>query len=144
MSNGINRAIIVGNVGSDPEIRTMQNGNSVASFSIATSESWKDKNTGEKKEATEWHRCSVFGKGAEIIQQYVKKGSKLYVEGKLKTDSFEKDGQKHYSTSIVVRDFQFLDSRSETGNSREQAPQQSQAPAQPGSFEDLYDSDIPF
>ena len=79
MSRGINRAIILGNVGQDPEVRYMPDGTAVANLSIATSEAWKDKQTGEKKEKTEWHRCNAFGKLAEIIQQYVKKGSKLYV-----------------------------------------------------------------
>ena len=87
-SRGVNKAIKVGNVGSDPDIRTMPNGNQVVNLSIATSDEWKDKNTGEKKEKTEWHRCVFFNKIADIAAQYVNKGSKLYVEGRLQTRSY--------------------------------------------------------
>ena len=93
-SRGVNKAIIVGNVGSDPDIRTMPNGNQVVNLSIATSDEWKDKNTGEKKEKTEWHRCVFFNKIADIAAQYVNKGSKLYIEGRLQTRSYEQDGVK--------------------------------------------------
>ena len=146
--SGVNKAIIIGNLGNDPEVRYLPNGDAVANFTVATSETWKDKQSGEKKEATEWHRCVAFRKQAEIIEQYLKKGSKVFVEGKLQTRSWEQDGVKKYSTEIVVKEFQFLDSRSETGNSREQAPAKSQqqhkpAQQQPQSF-DNFDDDVPF
>ena len=94
MSGGINKVIIIGNVGNDPEVKRIDNGNAVANFSIATSETWKDKDSGQKQEKTEWHRIVVWGRLAEIIEQYVKKGSKLYLEGKLQTRSYEQDGAK--------------------------------------------------
>lgn len=146
--SGVNKVIVLGNVGNDPEIRYMPNGNAVASFSIATSEQWKDKNTGEKKEATEWHNITIFGKLAEIVEKYVKKGSKLYIEGKLKTDKYEKDGVTKYSTKIIANELQMLDSRSETGNSQPTQSGQGQghrpsAPA-PASLDDFDDQEIPF
>jgi single-strand DNA-binding protein len=153
--SGVNKAIILGNVGTDPEIRSMPNGNKVASFSVATSEKWKDKNTGEQQEATEWHRITIFGRLAEIVEQYVKKGSKLYLEGKIKTDKYEKEGVTHYSTSVIANQMQMLDSagssQSQANNqhsnhSAQQAPntgtQQSQQAA-PSNF-DNFDDDIPF
>ena len=115
-SRGVNKAIIVGNVGSDPDIRTMPNGNQVVNLSIATSDEWKDKNTGEKKEKTEWHRCVFFNKIADIAAQYVNKGSKLYIEGRLQTRSYEQNGVKKYSTEIVVNDMQMLDSKNTNSN----------------------------
>lgn len=142
--SGVNKAIILGNVGNDPEVKYMPNGNAVANLSIATSETWKDKSTSDKQEKTEWHRIVAFGKLAEIIEKYVKKGSKLYIEGKLQTRSWKKDGQKHYSTEIVANSMQMLDSRSETGNGRDQQPQQSQPAQQSSSFDDFDDSSIPF
>jgi single-strand DNA-binding protein len=109
---GVNKAIILGRLGKDPEIRQMPNGNSVCNFSIATSETWKDKNTGDKRERTDWHNCVSFGKQGEIIAQYVKKGDQIYIEGKLQTDEYEKEGQKHYSTKINVSSFSFIGSNS--------------------------------
>ncbi|MED5385868.1 MAG: single-stranded DNA-binding protein, partial [Pseudomonadota bacterium] len=97
-SRGVNKVILVGNVGNEPECRTMPNGNSVANISVATSESWKDKNTSEQQERTEWHRVVFFNRLAEIVEQYVKKGSKLYIEGRLQTRSWEQDGIKRYTT----------------------------------------------
>ena len=97
-SRGINKVILVGNLGNDPEIRYMPNGNAVANVSLATSDSWKDKATGEQQEKTEWHRVVFFNRLAEIVEQYVKKGSKLYVEGRLQTRSWEQDVVKRYST----------------------------------------------
>lgn len=115
MSKGINKAIIVGRCGKDPEVKYLPSGQAVASLSVATSESWKDKD-GQKQEKTEWHKVVAFGRLAEIIGQYVKKGGMVYVEGKLQTRSWEKDGQKHYSTEIVASELQMLDSRgSEAG-----------------------------
>ena len=138
-SRGVNKAIIVGNVGSDPDIRTMPNGNQVVNLSIATSDEWKDKNTGEKKEKTEWHRCVFFNKIADIAAQYVNKGSKLYVEGRLQTRSYEQDGVKKYSTEIVVNDMQMLDSKNTNSNNEvKEASKNDMAKF------DSFDDDIPF
>lgn len=101
-SRGVNKVILVGNLGNDPEIRYMPNGGAVANITVATSESWTDKNTGEKKEVTEWHRVVLFGKVAEVAGEYLKKGSQVYIEGQLKTRKWEKDGVERYSTEIVV------------------------------------------
>ncbi len=107
MAGSVNKVILVGNVGRDPEIRSFQSGGRVASFSVATSENWKDKSTGEKKERTEWHRISVLNdKLVEIVERYVKKGSKLYLEGQLETRKWtDKDGQEKYTTEVVLRPF---------------------------------------
>jgi|TARA_B100000315_G_scaffold185376_1_gene174499 single-strand DNA-binding protein len=135
----------------------MPNGNAVSNLSLATSDSWKDKNTGEQQECTEWHRVVFFNRLAEIVDQYVKKGSKLYVEGRLQTRSWEQDGVKRYTTEIVANEMQMLDSRGSAGaqgdNPFGQQNQQSQpsakpaqaAPAQqqPANF-DNFDDDIPF
>ena len=155
MSRGINKAIIVGNVGNDPEIKYMPSGKAVANFSIATSETWKDKQTGEQKEKTEWHRCNAFDKLAEIIGEYVKKGSKIYIEGSIHTRKWQdQSGQDRYSTEIRVKEMQMLDSRNtEAGNAgygQPQPPQpQAAPPSQPGTdtgggFNDFDDSEIPF
>jgi single-strand DNA-binding protein len=107
MAGSVNKVILVGNVGQDPEVRQFQNGGQVASFSLATSETWKDKNTGERREKTEWHRIAVFSEGlVRVVQNYVKKGSKLYVEGQLETRKWQdKDGQDRYTTEVVLRGF---------------------------------------
>lgn len=115
---GINKVILVGNLGNDPDTRYLPDGGAVTNISIATSESWKDRNTGEQKERTEWHRCSAFGKPAEIMGEYLKKGSKVYIEGSLQTRTYEKEGQKHYATEIKVREFQFLDSRGDSSSAQ--------------------------
>ena len=151
-SRGVNKVILVGNVGNEPECRTMPNGNSVANISVATSESWKDKNTSEQQERTEWHRVVFFNRLAEIVEQYVKKGSKLYIEGRLQTRSWEQDGIKRYTTEIVANEMQMLDSRGSTNQegfgdqaTATQTPQQA-APAKqaaPANF-DNFDDDIPF
>ncbi|HAP92988.1 MAG TPA: single-stranded DNA-binding protein, partial [Gammaproteobacteria bacterium] len=116
---GINKVILVGNLGAKPEVKYASNGNAIANLSVATSESWTDKNTGQKQEKTEWHRVSVFGKLAEIAGQYLDKGSKVYVEGKLQTRSYEQDGVKKYATDIVISGFngtlQMLDRRDDAG-----------------------------
>ena len=105
--SGVNKVILVGNLGNDPEIKQTGNGTSLANFSVATSESWtKD---GNRQERTEWHRVTCWGKLADIVEQYVTKGSKVYIEGKLQTRSWEQDGQKRYATEIVARDLQLLD-----------------------------------
>jgi len=101
--SGVNKVILIGNLGQDPDVKYMPSGDAVANVSIATSESWKDKNTGEKQERTEWHKVVFFGKVAEIAQKYLHKGSKVYVEGKLKTRKWQdKEGQDRYTTEIVV------------------------------------------
>lgn len=150
-SRGINKVILVGNVGQDPETRYMPNGNAVTNISIATSETWKDKNTGEQQERTEWHRVTFYQRLAEIVAEYVKKGSKLYVEGRLQTRSWEQDGVKKYATDIIANEMQMLDSRGSSGESY--SPSQSQS-APPPSKEtptqqapvdaDSFDDDIPF
>lgn len=102
----MNKAMILGRVGQDPEIRTMQSGDKVANLSIATTESWKDKQTGEKKEATEWHRVVIFGKMAETVERFVRKGNRVLVEGKIKTRSWDdQSGNKKYSTEIVLNGY---------------------------------------
>jgi single-strand DNA-binding protein len=107
MAGSVNKVILIGNLGRDPEIRSFQNGGRVASFSIATSETWKDKTSGEKKEKTEWHRISVLNeKLVDVVERYIKKGSKLYVEGQLETREYtDKDGVKRYTTEVVLRPF---------------------------------------
>ena len=151
-SRGVNKVILVGNLGNDPEVRYMPNGNAVANVSLATSETWKDKNTGDQQEKTEWHRVVFFNRLAEIVEQYVKKGTKLYVEGRLQTRSWEQDGVKRYTTEIVANEMQMLDSRGgasqDFGGQQASAPapqstQQQAAPAAPQNF-DNFDDDIPF
>ncbi len=107
---GVNKVIIIGNLGNDPEVATTSGGKSIANFSIATSEKWKGKD-GQPVEKTEWHRCVAFDKLADICSQYLKKGSKVFVEGKLQTDKYQKDGVDMYSTKIIVGSMQMLDSR---------------------------------
>jgi single-strand DNA-binding protein len=116
-SRGINKVILVGNVGQDPETRYMPNGGAVTNITLATSETWKDKNTGENQERTEWHRITFYQRLAEIVAEYVKKGSKLYVEGSLRTRSWEQDGVKRYATEIIASEMQMLDSRGAGGSS---------------------------
>ena len=116
MARGVNKVILIGNLGSDPEVRYTPDGVPVANFNLATSESWNDRNTGERQERTEWHRLVLWRKLAEIAGQYLKKGAKIYVEGKLQTRSWDdQSGQKRYTTEIVVNDMQMLDSRGEAG-----------------------------
>lgn len=106
MAGSVNKVILIGNIGNDPEVKTMQSGDKVANFSVATSESWKDKATGERKERTEWHRIVVFNQGLiNVCENYLKKGSKVYIEGQVETRNYEKDGQKIYTTEIVLRPF---------------------------------------
>ena len=115
MARGINKVILVGNLGNDPETRFMPNGNPVTNISIATSESWKDKQSGQQQERTEWHRIVFFNRLAEIAGEYLKKGSKVYIEGALRTRQWDKEGQKHYSTEIIANEMQMLDGRSDGG-----------------------------
>ncbi|WP_218814594.1 single-stranded DNA-binding protein [Rickettsiella endosymbiont of Dermanyssus gallinae] len=111
MARGVNKVILIGNLGKDPEIRATPNGISVASLSLATSEAWKDKQTGEKQEKTEWHRVILFQRLAEIARDYLKKGIKVYIEGKLQTKKWQdKNGQDRFTTEIVANELQMLDS----------------------------------
>lgn len=133
MARGVNKVMLIGNLGQDPEIRYLPNGNAVANVSLATSDSWKDRETGQLQERTEWHKVCFFGKPAEIVGQYARKGSKLYVEGSLRTRKWQDNqGQDRYTTEIVVDlkgQFQLLDGRPEGQPAG--APQPNQAPANP-------------
>ena len=138
MSRGLNKAMIIGNVGQDPEMRYMPNESAVVNLSIATSESWKDKQTGQMQDRVEWHRVVIFGKLAEIAGKYVKKGSKLYLEGSIRTRKWaDNQGQDRYTTEIVATEMQMLDSRGEVGS----APAMPEAAAMP---ESQAEDDIPF
>ncbi|GHE93538.1 single-stranded DNA-binding protein [Thalassotalea profundi] len=133
-SRGINKVIIVGNLGQDPEVRFMPNGGAVANFTVATSETWKDKQSGEQKEKTEWHRIVMYQRLAEIAGEYLKKGSKVYLEGRLQTRKWQnQQGADQYTTEIIVNDMQMLDSRGQGAQSGGFAQQnQNQQPAQGG------------
>ena len=148
----VNKVILVGNLGADPETRYMPNGDSVTNIRVATTDRWKDKQSGEMKEATEWHRIAFFGKLAEIAGEYLKKGSQVYIEGRLRTRKWQdKEGQDRYSTEIVADRMQMLGSRAGSGEPRPEAATESKAgtstsaPAKKpaGKFDDLED-DIPF
>ncbi len=161
MARGINKVILIGNLGKDPEVRYMPSGGAVANLTVATSESWKDKKTGENQDRTEWHRVVMFNRLGEIAGEYLKKGSKVYIEGKLQTRKWQnKEGQDQYTTEIVANEMQMLDSRGGGGASdfgggqqgqgggyqqkqQSAAPQQS-APQQNNSGFDDFDDDIPF
>ena len=135
-SKGVNKVILVGNLGKDPEIRYLPSGGAVANFSIATSESWKDKSTGEQKEKTEWHNISIFGKLAEIAGEYLRKGSQVYIEGALQTRKWQdQNGNDRYSTDVVLNGFdckmQMLGGKGDNqGGQQQQGGFQQQAPAQ--------------
>ena len=107
-SRGVNKVILIGNAGNDPEFRVMPNGNGVANVSLATSDSWKDKTSGEQKEKTEWHRLTVWGKLVDVVERYVKKGDRLYVEGRIEYSESESDGQKKYWTNVNVLEMVML------------------------------------
>lgn len=151
MARGVNKVILVGTCGQDPETKYLPSGNAVTNLSVATSEQWKDKQTGEKKEKTEWHRVCLFGKVAEIAGEYLRKGSQVYIEGKLQTREWEKDGIKRYTTEIVVDmqgTMQLLGGKPE-GQQQSAQPARQQAPkpqqSQQGtSGPDDFDSEIPF
>mgnify|MGYP000273983617 CR=1 FL=1 len=132
----LNKCEFIGNLGKDPEMRYMPNGNAVASITVACSESWKDKNTGEKVEHTEWVNCTAFGKLAEIMEKYLKKGSKVYVSGKMKTDKYQdkETGKDKYSTKIIANEMIMLDSKgvADTSDAQQQAPAKQDAPAMSG------------
>jgi single-strand DNA-binding protein len=124
-SRGVNKVIIVGNLGQDPEVRFMPNGSAVANFTVATSETWKDKQSGEQKEKTEWHRIVIYQRLAEIAGEYLKKGSKVYLEGRLQTRKWQnQQGADQYTTEIVANEMQMLDSRASQGGFQGQPAQQ--------------------
>ncbi len=141
----VNVVHLLGNVGRDPDVRVFNDGNSIANVTIATSRKWRDKDTGDQKEETEWSRVVFYGKMADVVGKYVNKGNPLYVRGRLRTRKYEKDGQDHYATEIVAEDMQLLGGRPD-GERREQTreePRQKPQPRQAASFDDM-DSDIPF
>lgn len=145
MSKGVNKVIIIGNLGQDPEVRYTNDGTAIANISVATSESWKDKNTGEKVEKTEWHRIVFFKRLAEIVGEYLKKGSKVYVEGQLKTRKWQdKNGADRWTTEVVAKEMQMLDGQSSQGVPQPQAGQGQTPPQQPAPQADDFDDDIPF
>lgn len=116
MARGVNKVILVGNLGNDPEIRNLNNGGSVTTISVATSESWKDKQTGENQERTEWHRVKFFGRLAEIAAEYLRKGKQVYIEGSIRTDKYtDKEGVERYSTDIIANEMQMLGGAGEGG-----------------------------
>jgi single-strand DNA-binding protein len=140
--SGVNKAIIVGNLGRDPEVKYLQSGSAVCNFSVATSEKWKDKQTGDAKEAVEWHKVTCFGRLAEIAGEFLRKGSKVYIEGSLRTRQWEKDGVSHYTTEINARELQMLDGKGERQDSGDRpAPAKSQGGAP--DVED-FDDEVPF
>lgn len=140
--SGINKVILVGNLGKDPDMRYTAGGDAVANLSIATSESWNDNQTGEKKEKTEWHRVVFFRRIAEVCGEYLKKGSSVYIEGSLRTRDWEDDqGNKRYTTEIIGREMQMLGGRRSEDN-MDQSPQMNSSSPQPE--EGLVDDEIPF
>ena len=149
MARGVNKVIVVSNLGSDPDTRYVPSGSAVTNLSIATSESWKDKQTGEQKERTEWHKVAMFGRLAEIAAEYLRKGSQVYIEGKLRTRKWQdKEGKDRWTTEIIADEMQMLGSRSgggapamnESSRSNDSAGSNSPPPASSGEFDD----DIPF
>jgi single-strand DNA-binding protein len=160
MARGINKVILVGNLGADPETRYTPSGTAITSIRIATSESWKDKQTGEQQERTEWHRVEFFGRIAEIAGEYLKKGRQVYIEGKLRTDEYEKDGVKRWSTKVIADEMQMLGGREGGsaeggggggGYSRERGPARGpqpaparNVPAAPAGGENFDEDEIPF
>ena len=152
MARGVNKVIIVGNLGDDPETRSFPDGGSVTNVSVATSESWKDKQTGQQQERTEWHRIVFKNRLAEIAAQYLRKGSKVYIEGQLRTRKWtNQQGQDQYTTEIHAREMQMLDSRGDNNGYSAPQPQAApqQAPQQQNAYEqmnqaDSFDDDIPF
>lgn len=150
MARGVNKVIIVGNLGKDPEMRYMPSGGAVASITIATSDQWKDKQSGEQKERTEWHNVVAFNRLAEIMGEYLKKGSQVYIEGRLQTDKWQdKEGKDRYTTKIYANEMQMLGSRGAGGGAGAGYNQNQSAPASnnaaPMSTADAgFDDDIPF
>jgi single-strand DNA-binding protein len=153
MARGVNKVILVGNLGKDPEVRYSPSGGAVANITLATSESWKDKTSGEKQEKTEWHRIVFFGRLAEIAGEYLKKGAQIYIEGRLQTRKWQdKEGKDRYTTEIVANEMQMLGSREGRGvpadtetESAGAAPARSASSgAAPKKTADDFDDDIPF
>ncbi|MDX5445572.1 MAG: single-stranded DNA-binding protein [Zoogloeaceae bacterium] len=149
MARGINKVILVGNLGKDPEVRYMPSGGAVANVTLATSESWKDKQSGEQKERTEWHNVVFYQRLAEIVGEYLKKGSQIYVEGSLRTRKWQdKNGNDRYTTEIIASEMQMLGGRSGGGSAAYEGGGRSQAaPAgggDEGRFNEGFDDDIPF
>ncbi len=143
---GVNKVILVGHLGQDPEVRSMPSGSSVANLSLATNEQWRDKNTGEQQERTEWHRLALFGRLAEIAGQYLRKGAPVYVEGRLRTRKWQdRDGHDRYSTEIVVNELQMLGGRGSTSQADPDRPAPPAESRDPASRPDMpFDDDIPF
>ena len=157
MARGVNKVILVGNLGNDPDVRYTASGAAVANISLATTDSWKDKNTGEQQDRTEWHRIVFFNRLAEIVSEYLKKGSQIYVEGRLQTRKWQdKEGNDRYTTEIVANEMQMLGGRSSGGydapndnspayGSESAAPQAASKPAAAtATADDGFDDDIPF
>ncbi len=146
MARGINKVIVVGNLGNDPDTRYMPSGGAVTNLSVATSEQWKDKQTGEQKERTEWHKVAMFGRLAEIAAEYLRKGSQVYIEGKLRTRKWQdRDGNDRYTTEIIADEMQMLGGRGGGGSAPmrdDRGGSSSAPPPQPGP--DDFDDDIPF
>jgi len=144
MSRGINKVIVVGHLGADPETRYMPSGSAVTNIRVATSESWKDKGTGEQQERTEWHRIAMFGRLAEIAAEYLRKGSQVYIEGRLRTRKWEDNqGNDRYSTEIIANEMQMLGGRSGSQSSAS-APAPAAAASSGGGVAEDFDDDIPF
>lgn len=145
---GVNKVILVGNLGRDPEVRRMNSGDAVCNLSVATSESWRDRQSGEKREKTEWHRVVIFNENlVKVCENYLRKGSKVYVEGQLQTRKWtDQNGQEKYSTEVVLQKFrgelQMLDGRNEGGSSFESAPSRSAPAAMDGPKEDFRNADL--
>jgi single-strand DNA-binding protein len=140
MARGVNKVILIGNLGKDPEVSYMPSGAAVANITLATSNSWKDKESGEQKEHTEWHRISFFNRLAEIAGEYLRKGSKVYIEGSLRTRKWQdKNGQDRYVTEIIANEMQMLDSAAKSDNSYTHAVSEASIDA-----ESKFDDDIPF
>ena len=150
MARGINKVIIIGNLGQDPDVKAMPSGMTVANLRIATSESWKDKQSGEMKEQTEWHSVAMFGRLAEIAGEYLRKGSQVYIEGRLRTRKWQdKQGNDRYSTEIVANELQMLDGKPAEGGQRQQSQGRSQGNERQErepvrQSEPDFDDDIPF
>ena len=144
MARGINKVILVGNLGRDPETRYMPSGNAVTNVSVATSKSWKDRDSGEQKDRTEWHRVVFFNRLAEIANEYLRKGSKVYVEGELRTREWEREGQKHYTTEVVANEMQMLDSRGDMPVSNTDVHSTSATSNFASPPPEDFDDDIPF
>jgi single-strand DNA-binding protein len=148
MARGINKVILVGHLGVDPETRYMPSGSAVTNLRLATSEAWKDKQTGDQQERTEWHRVAMFGRLAEIAAEYLRKGSQVYIEGSLRTRKWQdKDGNDRFSTEIVANEMQMLGGRADQSAPARSAPSSSSSQpssAPPGSDDDVFNDDIPF